>query len=337
VATILKHLHEPPPLATPTAERIPEPLRLVLRRALAKDPDQRYADMGEVIEALRAVRLALPEAATVAAPPGRAVAATHTPRPATPAPTVVTPPPRGARVGTAGRAPQAGSKRTLSLALGTGLAGVMVLLLGGSVLVFRALRPDGTDRADAPTPKPEPTSTSGSSASLPAAASLPAPTTTLRARPDGEATPEARREAALVRPDPVVDPEPAAKRTPTPTPTPARTPTPKPTPVPLVLKPVPPSTTPPAPPNTRPAATPTPAATAAKGRLLLVVAPWAEVEVDGRTVGSTPLSSPLELGAGDHVVRLKHPDYHPLKRSITIQPGQTLRLEVDLTWEGFKR
>ena len=46
----------------------------------------------------------------------------------------------------------------------------------------------------------------------------------------------------------------------------------------------------------------------AKGELVLLIRPWAKVEVDGRDVGVTPLNEPLMLAAGDHVVRLVNPD-----------------------------
>ncbi len=34
---------------------------------------------------------------------------------------------------------------------------------------------------------------------------------------------------------------------------------------------------------------------------------------------------------------LSHPDYHPLKREVTIRPGETAELKLDLAWEGFKK
>jgi len=46
----------------------------------------------------------------------------------------------------------------------------------------------------------------------------------------------------------------------------------------------------------------------AKGELVLLIRPWAKVEVDGREVGVTPLNEPLMLAAGDHKVRLINPD-----------------------------
>jgi serine/threonine-protein kinase len=63
VATLLQHLEAPPPI-----DQLPERLRPVLARALAKDPRERYADGGEMAEALRAVR----EGRAPAAAPRRA-------------------------------------------------------------------------------------------------------------------------------------------------------------------------------------------------------------------------------------------------------------------------
>ncbi len=46
----------------------------------------------------------------------------------------------------------------------------------------------------------------------------------------------------------------------------------------------------------------------AKGELLLLIRPWAKVEVDGQEIGVTPLADPIQLSAGDHQVRLINPD-----------------------------
>lgn len=53
VATLLKHLSAPPPLDGPGAARIPDPLKTVLARALAKDPAARYQTAREFADALR--------------------------------------------------------------------------------------------------------------------------------------------------------------------------------------------------------------------------------------------------------------------------------------------
>ena len=56
IATILKQINEPPPLDGPPGARLPAPLVPVLRKALAKDPEERYQSGAEVLEALRAAR-----------------------------------------------------------------------------------------------------------------------------------------------------------------------------------------------------------------------------------------------------------------------------------------
>jgi serine/threonine-protein kinase len=90
-----------------------------------------------------------------------------------------------------------------------------------------------------------------------------------------------------------------------------------------------------------PAATSAPAATPAPvvettGLLQIVARPWAEVSVDGSQVGTTPFR-PLKVAAGPHTVIFTHPDYKPFRRQVTVRPGETARLEVNLTWEAFRK
>jgi len=85
-------------------------------------------------------------------------------------------------------------------------------------------------------------------------------------------------------------------------------------------------------PSTAPTAAPVPAA----GGLLVVAHPWADVSVDGVHRGQTPLAR-LEIPPGAHQVVLTHPDYHPWVRRVTVAPGETIRLTVDLRLEGVRR
>ena len=78
--------------------------------------------------------------------------------------------------------------------------------------------------------------------------------------------------------------------------------TPPPAPV-VVVHEAPKPVAPPVPEAPKPAPTVT-----AKGELVLLIRPWAKVEVDGREVGITPLNDPLMLAAGDHQVRLINPE-----------------------------
>jgi hypothetical protein len=60
------------------------------------------------------------------------------------------------------------------------------------------------------------------------------------------------------------------------------------------------------------------------------------VSVDGIPSGQTPLGRIL-LAPGPHRVLLTHPDYRPYPRRVVIQPGETLRLVVDLPTDGVRR
>jgi serine/threonine protein kinase len=70
VATALAHLQQPVP---ELPEDLPADLRTVVRRALAKDPDERYADGAELAAALRGADVAPRHAAPVPPPDGTAV------------------------------------------------------------------------------------------------------------------------------------------------------------------------------------------------------------------------------------------------------------------------
>jgi len=63
------------------------------------------------------------------------------------------------------------------------------------------------------------------------------------------------------------------------------------------------------------------------------VIPWGEIRVDGELIGTTPLDR-IRLSAGAHTVRIRHPDYEPLEREITIRPDETEKLLVNLAKEG---
>ncbi len=81
-------------------------------------------------------------------------------------------------------------------------------------------------------------------------------------------------------------------------------------------------------------ATPGPAADAAAeaevGFLSLDTSPWAEVIVDGRELGTTPLIR-VELPAGDHVIRLRNPDEGiDTEYRVAIRPGQTTARRLGL-------
>jgi serine/threonine-protein kinase len=71
------------------------------------------------------------------------------------------------------------------------------------------------------------------------------------------------------------------------------------------------------------------------GALRLVVKPWADVTVDGRAIGQTPLAD-IPLSAGAHAVVLSHPAYRPFPRKVVVRGGEVVRLSVDLQTEGIR-
>jgi serine/threonine-protein kinase len=59
--------------------------------------------------------------------------------------------------------------------------------------------------------------------------------------------------------------------------------------------------------------------------------PWANIRVDGRPRGDTPLKQPLKLPAGRHHAEFSNPDFpKKVQRWFVIKPGQTHRLIVDM-------
>ena len=61
-----------------------------------------------------------------------------------------------------------------------------------------------------------------------------------------------------------------------------------------------------------------------------LVKPWAEVYIDDVYFGSTPLSKPIKLSAGDHVLTLKHPNRKEYTKLITVSRDETLRVITTL-------
>jgi hypothetical protein len=64
------------------------------------------------------------------------------------------------------------------------------------------------------------------------------------------------------------------------------------------------------------------------GYLLLLAEPWAEVEVDGKTVGQTPLSR-LAVPAGMHEVRFRNPELGTREETVKVESGATVRARAD--------
>jgi eukaryotic-like serine/threonine-protein kinase len=83
----------------------------------------------------------------------------------------------------------------------------------------------------------------------------------------------------------------------------------------------------------RPRELATRAITRGRGTLRVAVTPWAEVTVDGRVLGMTPLQ-PIDLGEGTHQVSLKNGDLGVVaKRRVVVTPAKETLLKLDLFGE----
>ena len=77
------------------------------------------------------------------------------------------------------------------------------------------------------------------------------------------------------------------------------------------------------------------AAPAATGTLAIIARPWGTILVDGTTlVRETDVRHEITLPAGRHQVRVVHPILGSREATVTIQPGATARLEIDLNQNG---
>jgi len=328
IATIFKTIQDPLDLEGPRAQGIPAQLRPVLMKALAKSADERYASAEEMSAALVVARdAALGPGATFGFPSTRIDYPTTqvdadrtTPTPmslggaALPQPTPQrTPTPAQSRTPTPTPTPEA--QKTV-------LSAPQARLSASSSAV-----------GDAP---------SGAPASYRSVVPLLLAGVGLGLLMVGGAA------AVYFWPSAVTPPPTLAQASPAPSVVPTRSPAPSLAPV---TRPIPRATTPPVttPPTTqRPIVTPAPIAPhptlpprsvttttvpQEPGHLQLYVRPWANVTVDGKAVGTTPMR-PVELAPGTHVVLLKHNDFAPLTRHVVIEPGQTHRLEVDFSRDG---
>lgn len=66
------------------------------------------------------------------------------------------------------------------------------------------------------------------------------------------------------------------------------------------------------------------------GLLTVLVSPWAEVYLDGESIGPSPLPSPLTLAAGEHTFAFEHPEHKRVVRKIEIKTGNPDTLFVKL-------
>ncbi len=326
VATLLKHLDAH---VTFTGEGIPDlpPSMIpVLKKALAKDRNQRFASASEMRVALERAKAEWEGAvgSTVVLPAGEAVraqAATATfdqptmvsearaaggPPPVTPRPMAG---PAASRV-----EPRPGppAQRSFRWVWGV-VAGFSVLLVLVGVAVLRP-RP-------VPLPTGEPPIVASPTVASGAVVGLPAAT------PQATAPPVAENRQSAVASSPTPRVVPNASRPPAAS-------TPDVTRATIKLTPIVTPTVAPA------VASPTPnpavlvAAAERPGRLKLRIEPWAEIEIDGRSYGSTPMA-PIALAPGKYTVVMRHPSYKPLQRKVVVRAGEITAIEIVMAEDAF--
>ncbi len=64
------------------------------------------------------------------------------------------------------------------------------------------------------------------------------------------------------------------------------------------------------------------------GYLMVYATPWANIYVDGVLKATTPISEPLALKAGKHVIRFQHPNFTAVEDTIEIFPGRTIEKRI---------
>jgi serine/threonine-protein kinase len=66
------------------------------------------------------------------------------------------------------------------------------------------------------------------------------------------------------------------------------------------------------------------------GSLSVNALPWAEVEIDGRPAGTTPLAN-LSLPIGSHEIVWKNPQLGERRRTVAVTAGAPARVGVDFS------
>jgi eukaryotic-like serine/threonine-protein kinase len=323
IETLRRHLYDPVPLGEEAAPQLPEALRPVLERALAKRPEDRQGSVREFIDDLMAARdasplLAMLDDAPVPLPapaPSRPPIVRPPTRPTLPLPDPSRPVPAGdTRLLTPGPRPPARPRRwpwwAAAVAIVTVAVGAFALRGRGEPEVPMAVAPMASPSTVSPTPTPSPLAIAS-------------------AQPEPESTPA----SVAAAPTPAAT-SPSVRVPAAPTRQPVRASSPAPPPV--------AATTPP--PSSLAAAlgTPTPQPTvepaaAETGVLMLLIVPPSEVTVGADRLGVLTAARELRLAPGEYTVRIVHPEYLPLQRKMTVRSGTITELVMDLSDKGVKR
>jgi serine/threonine protein kinase len=347
VATLMLHLTQRPPLDRPG---LPPTLVPILRKALAKSREERYSSAAEVATAVREARQMFLSAPTPPAPTrpvlrpvappsipiadGAAARVLQAEAPATtPMPTPRQPSAHAdpdfhtavqeASPTTAQKLPT--QKRSAIVPVTLVAAAMLVAVLAMAFLYARFMR---TPPVVSSLPQQEQTSTPVALASSPPTAAPSTPAAETRAvAPVAKTTlkPAVTSQRVATNAPAVLPTEAVITATPAPAPTTSPVATAVPT------LPSPPPTREPKPEAT---AAPMVAVPPSPATLFLKIKPWAEVTVDGIAQGR---ATRLALRPGLHQLTFSHPDFEPLKRGVTLSPGEARTLAIDLRDEALKR
>jgi serine/threonine-protein kinase len=60
--------------------------------------------------------------------------------------------------------------------------------------------------------------------------------------------------------------------------------------------------------------------------LVLAIAPWGEVFIDGKSVGISPPLNELKLAPGPHYLEVRNGGFAPVLKRIEVQANETLKI-----------
>jgi serine/threonine-protein kinase len=66
-----------------------------------------------------------------------------------------------------------------------------------------------------------------------------------------------------------------------------------------------------------------------QGIVNLNASPWAEVWIDGRRVGDTPIGN-LAVPIGPHEIVFRHPEFGEKKQAVSVTTGAPVRVSVSM-------
>lgn len=71
-----------------------------------------------------------------------------------------------------------------------------------------------------------------------------------------------------------------------------------------------------------------------EGELFITCSPWADIYINDLKIETTPLKEPIKLKAGKYQLKLVHPNFPPLERTIEIQSDRVNRFDFNF-YENF--